>query len=469
MVFSQSARMFGVLIVLSSVVILAARFPQFVDPFLRHDDYPSLLGDPFAAYGKTLSEGRWTNYWWTIRPFSWPSPVNYTVYMTAWITISASVPVIVLKPETNWWYRVVLALSVLIAPTALYLSGWFTTLVLGLWIVALHTLVVAFLSPRAALLSLLVLTPFAFMAYPTYPFFMLALNLLSYRAPKAPIQTTITLGIFVATLATAMVLVYGMNYLEHGHFGVQIAEWRAPNPASTLSDFFQNLTSSKSFYLNSIRKLGGGQFEIGIAYIGTFVTGLFILLSREPCVAFKILIAGVMGVAAIVLQVGQNGIPVPLRAFDWLWMLFAVTLIYLAANVEEQGNIYVSGLRVLIMVALILSIKRDIYVYYKVTTAWQESTRNLAATITPTVKEVYVYGNYLGLKGGIETGIQRSHGLRMRLIYLTGANIIICQQMPTKCKDVDPPFDRQKWVLSPQVVEVGTTAFVLLPKPDVGP
>ncbi len=466
---SHSARMLGVLILLSTIVVLAVRFPQFLDPFLRHDDYPTLLGDPKAAYDKTLNEGRWTNYWWSIRPFLWPSPVNYMVYIAAWITISASVPIIVLKPETNLWYRVVLAFTVLIAPTALYLSGWFTTLVLGLWIVALHALVVALMSPRKSLISLLVLTPFAFMAYPTYPFFMLALNLLSHKAPKAITQTIGTLGIFVVSMAVALVLVHGLNYLEHGYFGVQIADWRAPNPASSLSDFVQNLLNARDFYWSSIKKLGGGYMAIGMTYIGTFIAGLVILFFREPWTALQILIGAGVGIAAVVLQIGQTGLPVPLRAFDWLWMLFSVTLICLAVNLAEHGNSFVSGLRVVVMVFLLVSAIREFHAHYKVTVAWQAATRNLATAMTPAVKEVYVYGSFMGLKGGIETGIQRSRGLSMRLAYLTGTTVILCQQMPSKCKSIEPPFDRREWVLSPRVVEVNERAFVLLPKPDVGP
>ena len=64
-----------------------------IDPSLYLDDYPALLGDADEFYIKTLTEGRWLNYFWHLRPILLPAPVHYALFMLGWAVFAASTAV----------------------------------------------------------------------------------------------------------------------------------------------------------------------------------------------------------------------------------------------------------------------------------------------------------------------------------------------------------------------------------------
>ncbi|MEL6435067.1 MAG: hypothetical protein AAFQ28_14845, partial [Pseudomonadota bacterium] len=62
------------------LAVFCVSLPNLADPMIRFDDYPAYFADPTHFYMKTLSEGRWVNYWWHLRGFVTPSWANFALY-----------------------------------------------------------------------------------------------------------------------------------------------------------------------------------------------------------------------------------------------------------------------------------------------------------------------------------------------------------------------------------------------------
>ncbi|MEM6730324.1 MAG: hypothetical protein AAF658_02140 [Myxococcota bacterium] len=116
------------IVVICALALLAASAPNLLDPLIRHDDYPALLGMHEMYYTKTLTEGRWINYLWHQRDVITPSWLNFAIYQIVWATFGAGLAVTALGRHTHPLYTVLLAVLIVIAPPALMISMWFNTL-----------------------------------------------------------------------------------------------------------------------------------------------------------------------------------------------------------------------------------------------------------------------------------------------------------------------------------------------------
>ncbi len=440
------------------------------DPFVRHDDFPALLGTFEMAYAKTLDEGRWLNYWWQFRPVLWPSPVNFLLYLTAWALFSASTAVILLDREVGGWYKGYLALFVSLSVPAFLISLWFNTLLPGVWVIALYALAAVFLSHRAALALLLPAVPLSFMAYPSYPFLLLTLMLLSRKAPKTYKSMAVTLGVFVVSLALGVLAVYTLNYIYHGVFGIPVAEWRSPTEVNSVADLLENIHKQGDFLLFSLKQIGGGVANHGMVMPFLFAGSWVLTFFWNRYVAIGILVAVIVGLIPLVGKALMSGVQVPLRTLGWVWVLFGFSLVSVAVHLSKTPGRWLSVTRITILYVIffkLLIIGKGTYLFL---TPWQNTTRELADEIPKGTENIYVYGNYLGLEGAPEADVQASRGLRLRLVYLTGAEVFICDEKPEECEGVSSPFHRREWAHKP-VIEMGgqNDAFVLMPTPDVGP
>ena len=130
-----------------AAILLVSGYHQVVDPFIRHDDFGALLLQPEAYYSKTLSEGRWLNYYWHLRSFQWRSWLNYAVYQAGWAVFCGSLAhhaSMTRSKENTIFLAVLLAMS----PQALIISGWFNTLVPGIWTISIYAIITLYLTSR---------------------------------------------------------------------------------------------------------------------------------------------------------------------------------------------------------------------------------------------------------------------------------------------------------------------------------
>ncbi len=450
----------------ASLVIYA---PLLSDPLVRHDDFPALLGHKRIAYFKALDEGRWLNYWWQFRPVFWPSQVNFVLYILAWSIFSASSSVIVLGRDAPVWFKGFFALFVVLSIPAFKIMLWFNTLLLGVWVITIFALLVVFLPHRASLALLFVGVPLSFMAYTTYPFLLMTLVVMSHKAPQTYKSLAITLAVFFASLAVALLSVYSLNYFYHGVFGIPIAEWRTPTEVKTIEDLIANLGKLKLYLHDTVKQFGAGVERNGGILLVLVAIAWGILFSQQPFVAVSILAAVLAGLAPLLAKSVMSGVLVPVRAFGWIWLLFGLTFTLATLNLSKTPGRMASIARIAIMCIMMLKLSHFVNLTYIVIPPWQQTTRGIAAEIPEGTETIHIYGHYSGLNGAYRAGIQHFRGLRLRLTYLTGAEVFACQETPESCEDVDPPFQPRTWTHVPIVETIGKQAFILLPPAPMGP
>ena len=207
------------LVILLSVMMMSGL--NVADPMIRHDDYPALFADAPAFWNKTLHEGRWLNYVWHLRDAVTPAWLNFAVYQTSWALFVAALAVVFTGPKGANWFTVVLALLMMVSPSAMLISMWFNTLIPGLAIVALFAGLACRVSSRTLRLLLPGFVIVSFMAYTTYPLLLFAVCIA--KTENRSLRDLVGLMLlFCASFALAVLTVYAINWQVHGVFGVPV-------------------------------------------------------------------------------------------------------------------------------------------------------------------------------------------------------------------------------------------------------
>ncbi|MEE4348104.1 MAG: hypothetical protein V2I53_15000, partial [Paracoccaceae bacterium] len=220
--------------------IFAMSLPNLLDPMIRHDDFPALLADGDLFWNKTLHEGRWINYWWHLRGVVTPSWLNFALYQVFWAVFASATATVVTRNKGAAFFTVVLALVILVSPSAMIISLWFNTLIAGLALVALFAVMACRLSDRALLAWLPVFVILTFMAYTTYPLLLLAVCLFR-QDQRSLVRLTGILALFTFSFLAAVLVVYTLNWQVHGVFGVPLDDWREATPAADIAGMLANL------------------------------------------------------------------------------------------------------------------------------------------------------------------------------------------------------------------------------------
>ncbi|WP_170324703.1 hypothetical protein [Ruegeria arenilitoris] len=457
---------FARLFVLCFSVLVLVYLPLIQDPFVRHDDFPALLGTRRAALLKTLDEGRWLNYWWQFRPVFLPSPVHFVLYLVGWSLFSAATALSLLDRDVDGWYKGFLAIFVALSVPAYLMSFWFNTLLPGVWVVALFAVAVLYLPHRTALALMVVAVPLSFMAYTTYPFLLVTLVLLSRKAPKTYKSMAITLGVFVVSLALGVLAVYSLNYIYHGVFGIPVAQWREPTEVNSFADLLANIEKQKVYLHKTLEQMGGGDATHGVVIPLMFLAAWLALFIWNRIIAIGILAAVLVGLAPLVGKALMSGVQVPLRTLGWVWVLFGFCIVSVAVHLSKSSDRWLSLARIAILCVLLFNILAIAKTSYFAFPPWQDTTRKMASSVPEGTETIYVFGDYMEVHGARKAAIQQTRGLQLRLAYLTGATVFICDDKPKGCNDVEPPFDAKGPEEAPVVKPVGQDVFILLPEPD---
>ncbi|NND20063.1 MAG: hypothetical protein HKN98_15940, partial [Silicimonas sp.] len=239
---------------------LAVSWQNVFDPFVRHDDYPTVFGEAERYYWKTESEGRWLNYWYIKLPFVLPTQVSFLLYLTAWSTFAAAFATYTLGPRVRVFpgARFLLAWLIVLCPQAFDIAQWFNTVMPGIWVMAIYALIALFGSRGLAIGMLFVFVPLAFSAYNTYPFYLLALLLCRVDHERSLGDLVRVVAVFVLAFALAMLITNSLNWYFHGVFGIEEAEWRAPNYIEGVGDVLENLKTVTRFWQDVLSIYGMG-------------------------------------------------------------------------------------------------------------------------------------------------------------------------------------------------------------------
>ena len=417
------------LVILLSVMMMSGL--NVADPMIRHDDYPALFADAPAFWNKTLHEGRWLNYIWHLRDAVTPAWLNFAVYQTSWALFVAALAVVFTGPKGANWFTVVLALLMMVSPSAMLISMWFNTLIPGLAIVALFAGLACRVSSRTLRLLLPGFVIVSFMAYTTYPLLLFAVCIA--KTENRSLQDLVGLILlFCASFALAVLTVYAINWQVHGVFGVPVANWREPTAANGLGDIVSNLPKLWETFQIVFHRNGFG-FAPLIGFIPVMLAAAFVVFYKYARLEGLYLIAGLsVGIALVVVQVLKLGVIVPPRAFIFAWVFAAMAMVR-AVELLSQTESWAGrmGRNAILLIVGVYFI--EIFMFYGQHNAWRADTKQLAQEISDTDGSVFIYGDSSQIASAKKSGIQSSKALPFRLQQLTGRRAVNCIETPDQC------------------------------------
>lgn len=419
----------------SLAFIFLVSLPNLIDPMIRHDDFPALLGYGDLFWNKTLHEGRWINYIWHLREIITPSWLNFAVYQICWAIFAACVAVTASPANRLTVYTAFIATMILIAPPATIISGWFNTLQLGLAMVALYAVIVCRCSEWTARLLLPVFTVPALMAYTTYPLLLLALCLV--RTRERSVRDLFGLMVlFALSFVGAMLITYALNWYVHGVFGIPLAEWREATPAQTLADIWANIPWVKDTFVIFLSKSSFSSNSVFYAHATCLALATLVMVRRAPLEALYLYAGLLTGVALITLQALKFGIVVPARALLFFWVFYSVILVrgvqLLNLRASLAGRV---GLGAVII--LVINYAMQTHKIYKGFHDWQVQTRVVAERLAAYPEPIYVVGQTKNSQAGRAASIQSSHGFYFRIRQLIGHDVVLCEIEDMDCSDID--------------------------------
>jgi len=447
---------------LTFAVLMLASGLQVLDPMIRHDDFGALLADPTDFYVKTLEEGRWLNYWWHLRGWVTPAWINFSVYQFFWAIFAGAAAVNACGKEEPLRYVAALALMIVVSLPALLISVWFNTLLPGLGLVALFALLASFLRPATMRWLLLLFVPLTLMAYTTFPLLLLTVCLTTRDLRRSWWDLLTLMATFVICFALGLFVIYSLNYIEHGVFGISIANWRNPTPPHDLASVIANLSLVLELFKETALTIAFENTTMVTIFV-LVLTGSLIFLARvDPWTALYIFAGLFAGIGLLSLQIIMTGVITPARAVNFVWVLYSVLCVRVAILCHSKGrvpaNLAWSFLLITITVYLIWIWER-----YFIYTYWQNETRALAVQAGTGAGPIYVIGSYKALKSESKVGIMGPRGLQLRLKYLTGRTVFVCDKTPDACENVSADALSGLVVPVPEVRQMQDRTEIILP------
>lgn len=454
-------RAFPIALLAALGAMLFVSFPQLADPLIRFDDYPGFFGEPEVYYEKTLTEGRWLNYWWMLLETGWSSTATYALYQLAWAIFAAAAAANALGRDARGIDLAVLAVLIALSPQAFLISGWFNTLFAGMWLVAAFAVASLFLSASGARWLYLVVAPVSMMSYSTYPLLLFSLLLTRYDIRRSFGGLAMLVGLLAVAIGLGMLLMYAVNWYAHGVFGIVLAEWRGPSPATDMASLIENLGKVPKFVDRLYFSIGYGHFALSVLNVTMLFTALGVLASRRPAEAAYILAGICASIGLVLVHSLKSGVEIPVRSLIVLW-------IYLAVAVVRAVQVYVQpGQARAIMAAFVLLAAffgGQLQKHVRFSNAWQQETRELAARIPEGTETLVFYGNVLAMDGAASAALFHHYALSLRMRQLTGLSVVNCGDPALTC-DYEPPFDTGDAREGEVVMEkVGNIVYALLPR-----
>jgi hypothetical protein len=404
---------------------LAMALPNLADPMLRYDDFPALLADPAGFWAKTLHEGRWVNYLWHLRGAVTPVWLNFAAYQVLWAVFAASLAVSATRGEKSIWFAIVLALLILVTPSATLISLWFNTLLPGLGLVALYAAlahVVSRSTLRTLMPAFVILT---FMAYTTYPILILAICLI--RTTDHSLRDLFgVLYLFVVSFAVAVLTVYTINYMVHGNFGVPLADWREAAPAGDMAGMIGNLPLVAASFSDLMDKSSFGFAPAIWFHLAMLVGGTAVLISHAPREVLYLHAGLWMGLALVVVQILKLGVIVPPRTYIFVWVFYAVVIVRAAQCLSAHPGLPGRIARNFVLL-IAASYLLQTFQQYRTYREWQADTRALARIVAANDGTVIFEGDVLNLPSARAAGVQNALALQFRMQQLTGKAVMLCQ------------------------------------------
>lgn len=448
---------------------LAISWLNIPDPFIRHDDYPTVFGEEESYYWKTLSEGRWLNYWYIAKPFVLPPQVSFLIYLAAWSIFASAFAVHAFDAGTRPFLgaRYMLAALIVLTPQAFDIAQWFNTVAFGICIIAVYGLVCLFASRKAAIWALLVFVPLSFSAYNTYPFYLLAMLLCRVDLDRSVRDLARVLIVFCVAFVMAILVTNTLNWHFHGVFGIEEAEWRSPNHLESLNDVAENLAVIHAFWVEVFIIYGMGYLLVGYAVFAIPLLFVLAVLRKSRGLVLYGMVTPILGMGLLTFYTLTTGVYVPVRATVFMWL---VSCFFLIAGIDAVST--TRSRRLILSIGVLACISffaKEFILRFSYLQIWQTTTKEFAARIPGDSDRVVIYGPIAMFEGARNAAIQSPDGLSYRLRYLTGKPVVTCKFGEDECADETPPFEPRTRFGSMILETEGKVTYIRLPALDAAP
>ncbi|GAA3696895.1 hypothetical protein GCM10022399_11730 [Terrabacter ginsenosidimutans] len=341
--------------VLLAALVMTEAVTQAFSPLLRYDDWPYVLPVDTPAtldnFAKNLREGRWLNYlWWlTVGQHMTPAWASGT-YVAAYALFVAGLWRLLWQADrrSHWAVQALLGLALFSSVVWVRLLYWPGTLIssaivaaAGVWSLpwaARGRLRLAVWLLAGTVLSLLSYPPVAGVLFVVA---VVHLGMVDWRR-----LALLSVG-FVASWAVGVAVIYTLNWFAFGHFGLEIASWRHPNPLHDLDTLRVNTG-------RAVRAVAALLLEAPAATVAGAVAVVAGLLSpvTRPLVAR--LCAGLAVVAALgAAQTLVTGVVTSARGELWLWLALVLPAALLLRDPGVLSRIGIGVLGVLAVVGVL--------------------------------------------------------------------------------------------------------------------
>ncbi|MEM9145489.1 MAG: hypothetical protein AAGC57_04760 [Pseudomonadota bacterium] len=415
--------------VIAAILLVGFRLlipAQFIDPFVRHDDYLALNPEPGLYYWKTLAKGRWITWLWTLRSAPTDPVVVWWLYLGIWCTGAAAIAVGVFRAD-RWPFRALLAAAAIaLMPQAADISTWFAATAPASAGVTLMALLACLGPVRAVYTGLFVLVPATLMAHSSYPLLVLLAAALAadWRGDR---HAWIRLpAAFLAALMLSIAMIIGLNGLVHDRFGIDAGSWMEENPVQGVGDLLVNLEFALGWLLKTLALMSNGQAAIGVMLLILAAVALTLAGVRSPRRALPVLSSAILAMAIGAAPAVLDGVDTPSRATGFLWLAIIGAFALAIATVRRPARrmIFIAGLVVPSLGATIFWHK----LYEDLLAPYQHISRAIAEQVVAQSQgppsTVVLWGQVHGLPS--TEALQFSHGLIFRLQRLTGARTVVC-------------------------------------------
>lgn len=304
--------------------VLTLGWLQVAHPMLEHDDWDMLLPDGprnvLSHTGRLLNEGRWLNYWWWLHGSRDVGPTGAAVLMTAAWGVVATVMTRALRAGS---WAVPLGTAAYAAPMATQLRYWPVTLALPTVVLAIGVCAVwaSRSRPRAHVAVVAVTAVLLSLAYPPYAVALVPLLVSIHH--RATWRFLLVLGMtFGASYVAGIIVVFVLNAIHFGVFGVQPPAWRQPGTLAAYGPVVSHLAVLVQDWWQLARTIMVPLAAAAVALAASRHRGSPLWTRTVVVIAGAALLAGGLDAASTLL----SGVSVPVRSRIWVWFALLVAL-----------------------------------------------------------------------------------------------------------------------------------------------
>jgi hypothetical protein len=315
---------------------------QVFHPFIRHDDWMSMLpGDaPGSAgqFARNRFEGRWLNtvYWVLIG--QWTSIVVASIiFFAAQCAVTCGFIRLFRLRHTGAIF--VATLAAFVSPIWVRLVYWPGTLSASMIVAATSAWTLPWARRRRLTLAawLLVFVVLSVLSYP--PVAALVFLCLVVAELRSGVRRLALLAAgFVLAYGAGVLAVYTFNWFAFGEFGLTISAWRGPNPLDSVDALGENLSRYGHQFANVCSVLGWA----GVISLACLVWALLDASTR------RLALVGLGGVAVVVgLEAAltlYSGVVAGPRASLWAWPAACMPAVLLLKGIRLSRQLGVVAL-----------------------------------------------------------------------------------------------------------------------------